>query len=189
MHVSKQVRLVYLAVAGAALLLAADVAMSAYALHNLAGLHTTLMSEQELRQVHTDMLNNLLITGVGAVVLGVLVVIVRRPSSKVRIAVWLIAPLIALALLCFLVGGPEWAVAPTGEEPELLRQEYEQAVPEWYTTLHGTAGLLAVALLIFVAVFLTRADLREYYMDDIAGAGRYHSWVDRAGPGTPRDPS
>jgi hypothetical protein len=179
MDVRTQVRIVNWAVAGATLLLAADVGLSAFALYNLSGLHTTLMSTRQLEQVNLDMTNNLLVAAVGAVVLGVLVVFMRRTTNKVRVAVWVITPLLALTMLCFLVGGPEWAVAPTGEEPEALRAEYAQAVPDWYVTLHGIAGLLAAVLLVFTAVFMTRADLREHYMDDLATGTGYRSWVER----------
>ncbi|MET7395795.1 hypothetical protein ABZS66_20105 [Dactylosporangium sp. NPDC005572] len=179
MDVRGQVRVVYAAVATAALLLAVDVALSAAALHNLSGLDLRMVSDQQLRQVRIDMINNLVVTAVGALVVGVLVLVVRTPSNKVRVALWTLGPLIALALLCGLVGGPEWAVAPTGDEPQQLRDEYEQAVPGWYVTLHGIAGLLAAALLIFAAVFVTRTGMREYYLDNVDGT-RYRSWVDRA---------
>ncbi|GAA2622103.1 hypothetical protein GCM10010399_61630 [Dactylosporangium fulvum] len=178
MHVSTQVRVVYAAVVTTALLLAADVTLTSIALRNLGHLHTKLMSAHSLSQVRVDLTNNLVISAVGAVLVGLLVVFVRSPSNKVRVALWVIAPSLALSLLCGLVGGPEWAVAPTGVEPELLRTEYARAVPGWYVTFHGITGLLAAVLLIFAAIFVTRADLREYYLDNIDGT-RYRSWVDR----------
>ncbi|WP_238013573.1 hypothetical protein KZZ52_38600 [Dactylosporangium sp. AC04546] len=179
MDVRGQVRLVYATIGASALLLAVDVALSAAALINLSRLDLRMVSEQQLHQVRIDMANNLVVTAVGAVIVGVLVLVVRTPSNKVRVALWTLGPLIALALLCGLVGGPEWAVAPTGEEPQQMRDEYAQAVPGWYVTFHGIAGLLAAALLIFAAVFVTRADMREYYLDNVDGT-RYRSWVDRA---------
>lgn len=179
MQVSTQVRLVFWSVAVSALLLALDTGLASIALHNLAGLQTELMSPEDLHQVRVDMTNNLITAAVWTVVLAVLVVFVRRPSNKVRVALWVIAPPLALSLLCGLVGGPEWAVAPTGEEPQQLRDEYAQAVPGWYVSLHGVAGLLAAALMVFAAVFVARADLREYYLD--TADTRYRSWVDRTG--------
>lgn len=182
MRVSTQVRIVNWSVAGAALLLAADVALSAAALIHLGGLHTRMVSEQQLAQVHIDLVNTLATASVAVVVLAVLAVMMRRRSGKVRVAVWLVAPLLALMTLCFLVGGPQWAVAPTGEEPAELRQEYAEVVPSWYTAPHAITGLVAAALLIFVAVFLARADMREYYMDGgFDGSRPYRSWVERTG--------
>ncbi|GAA0733228.1 hypothetical protein Drose_20935 [Dactylosporangium roseum] len=178
MRISTQVRVVYAAVVTTALLLTADVALTSIALRNLSGMRPKLISAQSLSQVRVDMVNNLAISAVGAVLVGLLVVFARSPSNKVRVALWVIAPSLALSLLCALVGGPEWAVAPTGAEPELLRTEYAQAVPGWYVTLHGVIGLLAAALLIFVAFFVARADLRGYYLDNVDGT-RYRSWVDR----------
>jgi hypothetical protein len=180
-RVSTQVRLVYIAVSAAALLFTFDVVLAAFALHNLAGLETKLMAFQQLRQVSGDLNHNMAVAAIGAIALGVLVVFVRLPTNKVRVAIWLIGPLLAQAMLCNLVGGPEWTVAPTGEEPAELRQEYLRAVPGWYVTLHGSAGLTAALLLIFAAVFIFRTDLREYYLvgDDVRGG--YRSWVDRTG--------
>ncbi|GGM28923.1 hypothetical protein ACFFX1_47585 [Dactylosporangium sucinum] len=179
MTVRGQVRLAFAAVATTALLLAVDVALSAAALIHLSGLKLRMVSQQQLHQVRIDMTNNLVVAAVGAVIVGVLVLVVRIPSNKVRVALWTLGPLLALALLCGIVGGPEWAVAPTGEEPQQVRDEYAQAVPGWYVTFHGITGLLAAALLIFVAVFVTRGDMREYYLDNVDGT-RYRSWVDRA---------
>ncbi|MER7008261.1 hypothetical protein ABT297_35160 [Dactylosporangium sp. NPDC000555] len=182
MRVSTQVRLVHWSVTAAAALLAADAALSAAALTHLGRRQFRLISVAQLDRVHTDLVNNLTVAAVSVLVLATIAVFMRRPSNKVRVAVWVAAPLIALTTLCFLVGGPEWAVAPTGEEPAALRAEYAQAVPSWYTGPHGVAGLISVALLIFVAVFLLRADLREYYMDGGYDASRpYKSWVERAG--------
>ncbi|WP_432824976.1 hypothetical protein [Dactylosporangium sp. CA-092794] len=181
MRVSTQVRLVHWSVTLAAALLAVDVALSAAALIHLNRQHFRLVSESQLVQVHTDLLNNAGTAAAGVIVLAVLAVFMRRPSNRVRAAVWIIAPVLALTVLCFLVGGPEWAVAPTGEEPAALRAEYAQAVPDWYTVPHGTAGLVAAALLIFVAAFIARADLREYYMDGGDAGERYRSWVERTG--------
>ncbi|WP_433617699.1 hypothetical protein ACQP2P_18820 [Dactylosporangium sp. CA-139114] len=182
MSVSRQVRLVHWSVIASALLLGIAAALSWAALAHLAGLHTRMVSDGQLAQARTDMLNNLATAGVSALVLAVIAVLLRRPSSKARTAVWVFGPIIALTTLCFLVGGPEWAVAPTGEEPAELRAEYAQVVPDWYVWPHGIAGLVAVALLIFAAVFLTRADLREHYMDGGHDAARgYTSWVDRTG--------
>ncbi|MEV8513787.1 hypothetical protein [Dactylosporangium sp. NPDC051484] len=182
MRVSTQVRLVHWSVAAATVLLAADAALSAAALVHLGRQHLRMISVAQLDQVHSDLVSSLVVTAVSVVVLAAIAVLMRRPSNKVRVAVWVAAPLIALTTLCFLVGGPEWAVAPTGEEPAPLRAEYELAVPFWYTWPHGVAGLAAVALLIFVAVFLLRADLREYYMDGGYDASRrYKSWVERTG--------
>jgi hypothetical protein len=181
MRVSTQIRVVHWSVTAAALLLAIDVALTAQALVNLDRTHFRMISEQQLTQVRVDMTNTLATAAIAVVVLAVLAVFMRRPTNKVRIAVWIVAPLLALTTLCFLVGGPEWAVAPTGAEPPDLKREYAEAVPEWYTTLHGTAGLLAAALLVFVAVFVARADLREYYMDGADGIRTYRSWVERTG--------
>lgn len=179
MQVGTQVRLVFWSVAASAALLVLDTVVSGVALRNLASLDTVLMSPRSLAQVKADFTNNLLVAAVGAVILTGLVLVARRQSSKVRIALWAVGPLLALALLCGLVGGPEWAVAPTGEEPELLRQEYARAVPEWYLWVHGVAGLFAAALLFFVAGFLVRTDLREYYLESNGTGDSYRSWIDR----------
>lgn len=184
MRVSTQVRIVHWSVTGAAALLAVDTALSAAALVNLNRQHFRMVSPAQIEQVHADLLNSLVIAAVAVLVLATIAAFMRRPTNKVRAAVWVAGPLIALTTLCFLVGGPEWAVAPTGDEPELLRAEYAHAVPWWYTGPHGTAGLVAAALLIFVSVFLLRGDLREYYMDGGYEAGRgYTSWVERTGGG------
>ncbi|MET7418827.1 hypothetical protein [Dactylosporangium sp. NPDC005555] len=179
MQVGNQVRLVFWSVAAAAALLAVDTFVTAVVTRDLAALHTVLMSPRSLRQVEADYHNNLLVAAVGTVLLAALTFVVRRHSPKVRAALWVIGPLLGLALLCGLVGGPEWAVAPTGEEPELLRQEYARAVPEWYLWVHGVAGLITAGLLLFVAGFLTRSDLREYYTEGHGTGDSYRSWIDR----------
>ncbi|MEV6932389.1 hypothetical protein AB0M46_48950 [Dactylosporangium sp. NPDC051485] len=182
MRVSTQVRLVHWAITAATALLALDVSLSAAALVHLGRQHFRLVSEAQVTRVHTDIVNTLAVAAVSVLALAVITLFVRRPTNKVRVAVWVAAPLITLATLCFLVGGPQWAVAPTGEEPELLRAEYAQAVPDWYTNLHGVTGLLAVALLVFAWVFMFRTDLREYYIDGSSDANRgYTSWVERTG--------
>jgi hypothetical protein len=179
MQVGTQVRLVFWSVAAVAALLALDAVVTAVVQRDLAALHSVLMSPRQLQQVEADYANNLLVASVGAVVMTALALVVRRHSPKIRAAVWVVGPLLALALLCGLVGGPEWAVAPTGEEPELLRQEYARAVPEWYLLVHGTAGLIAAGLLFFVAGFITRSDLREYYLETHGTGDSYRSWIDR----------
>ena len=171
--------MVFWSVAACAALLALDAVVTGIVLRDLLALHTVLMSPRSLQQVEADYTNNLLVAGIGAALMTVLVLVVRLQSGKVRAAIWVIGPLLGLALLCGLVGGPEWAVSPTGEEPELLRQEYAQAVPEWYLWVHGTAGLCAAGLLFFVAGFLTRGDLREYYMEPSGTGSDYRSWIDR----------
>ncbi|WP_426503803.1 hypothetical protein ACPPVO_40140 [Dactylosporangium sp. McL0621] len=183
MPVSTQVRLVRWSVLGAGLLLGLAAVLSWAALAHLAGLHVRMVSDGQLRQARADMLNSLYTAAVSALVLIPVGLLLGRPSSKARTAVWIAAPIIALTTLCFLVGGPEWAVAPTGEEPAELRAEYAQVVPDWYVWPHGVAGLLAAALLIFAAVYLTRADLREHYMDGSGSGGTagYTSWIDRTG--------
>ncbi|WP_433044258.1 hypothetical protein [Dactylosporangium sp. CS-033363] len=179
---STQVRLVHWSIIASALLLAIAAALSWAALENLASLHLKLVSENQVERAHIDILNSFYTAGASAVVLAVIAVALRRPSARARVAVWVAAPLIALTTLCFLVGGPEYAVAPTGEEPAELRAEYAQVVPDWYLWPHGVAGVLAAALLIFAAVFLTRSDLREQYVN-FAGSTTdgYTSWVDRTG--------
>jgi hypothetical protein len=179
MQVATQVRLVFWSVLAAALLLVLDAAVTATVLRDLNAMTTVLMSPASLRQVRADYHNNLLVAAAGAVLLAGLVLVVRRHNAKVRAAIWIIGPLLGLALLCGLVGGPEWAVAPTGEEPELLRQEYARAVPEWYLWVHGVAGLVAAGLLFFAAGFVTRGDLREYYLESHGTGGSYRSWIDR----------
>ncbi|MEV0562283.1 hypothetical protein [Dactylosporangium sp. NPDC050588] len=179
MQVGTQVRLVFWSVAAASALLAVDVAVTAVVTRDLAALHTVLMSPRSLQQVEADYHNNLVVASVGAVVLGALLFFVRWRTPKIRAILWVVGPLLALALLCGLVGGPEWAVAPTGEEPELLRQEYARAVPEWYLWVHGVAGLIAAGLLFFVAGFLVRTDLREYYLEGQGTGDSYRSWIDR----------
>jgi hypothetical protein len=179
MQVGTQVRLVFWSVAAVAALLALDAVVTAVVQRDLAALHSVLMSPRQLRQVEADYTNNLLVASVGAVVMTALTLVVRRHSPKVRAAIWVVGPLLALALLCGLVGGPEWAVAPTGEEPELLRQEYARAVPDWYLWVHGIAGLIAAGLLFFVAGFVTRSDLREYYLEAHGTGDSYRSWIDR----------
>jgi uncharacterized membrane protein len=181
MQVRTQVRLVFSAVAAAAALLVVDAAVTGIVTRNLAALDTKLMSPSSLRQVEADYHNNLLVAAAGAILLAALLPVVRRHSPKVRAALWVIGPLLGLALLCGLVGGPEWAVAPTGNEPELLRQEYARAVPDWYLWVHGVVGLVAASLLFFVAGFLVRSDLREYYTEGGESGDDYRSWVDRAG--------
>ncbi|MEV4512828.1 hypothetical protein AB0K00_28125 [Dactylosporangium sp. NPDC049525] len=179
MQVGTQVRVVFWSVAATAALLALDAGVTAVVQRDLAAMDSVLMSPRQLQQVEADYHNNLLVASVGAVIMLVLVLVVRRHNPKIRAAVWVIGPLLALALLCGLVGGPEWAVAPTGEEPELLRQEYARAVPEWYLWVHGTAGLFAAGLLFFLAGFMTRSDLREYYLESHGTGGDYRSWIDR----------
>jgi hypothetical protein len=179
MQVGTQIRLVFWSVAAIAALLVLDAAVTAVVLRDLAGLHSVLMSPRQQQQVEADYHNNLLVASVGAVVMVALVLVVRRHSPKIRAVLWVVGPLLALALLCGLVGGPEWAVAPTGEEPALLREEYARAVPEWYLWVHGTAGLFAAGLLLFVAAFITRSDLREYYIDTQGTGDSYRSWIDR----------
>ncbi|GAA2337983.1 hypothetical protein [Dactylosporangium salmoneum] len=182
MRVSRQVRLVHWTITAATALLALDVSLSAAALIHLGQQHFRLVSEAQIAQVHTDMVNSLVVAAASVLALAVIILFVRRPTNKVRVAVWVAAPLITLANLCFLVGGPEWAVAPTGDEPELLRAEYTQAVPAWYTGPHGVAGLLAAALLVLAWVFMFRTDVREYYIDGGYDANRgYTSWVERTG--------
>ena len=178
MRVSLQVWIVYATIVTATLLMAADVALSTAALVNLSRLKTQLMSDQTRDQVGLDMTTNLVISAAGLAALGVLAIVARRPSNKVRVAVWIIAPLLTLSLLCFLIGGPESAVRPTGQEPAALRAEYAQAVPGWYVTLHDIAGILIVACLCFVAVFMTRTDLRDYYSGNIGNDEGHRSWVD-----------
>ena len=179
MQVGTQIRLVFWCILTAAVLLVLDTAVTAVVLRDLNAMTTVLMSPSSLRQVRADYHNNLIVAAVGAVVLAGLVLVVRRHSPKVRAAIWVIGPLLGLALLCGLVGGPEWAVAPTGEEPELLRQEYARAVPEWYLWVHGVAGLCAAGLLFFVAGFAARGDLREYYLESHGTGDSYRSWIDR----------
>jgi hypothetical protein len=182
MRVSTQVRLVQWSLGGATLLMAVNVALTAAALIHLDRQHFRMVTEQQLAQVHTDLYNTLVVASFSVIVLAVVFGFLFRPSAKVRLAVWTVAPLIGLATLCFLVGGPEWAVAPTGEEPELVRAEYAQAVPDWYTVSHGIAGLLSAGLLFFLAVWISRVDLREYYMDAGFDPNRpYTSWVERTG--------
>ncbi|GAB3827032.1 hypothetical protein ACFPIJ_07220 [Dactylosporangium cerinum] len=181
MQVRTQVRLVFWSVVAIAALLVLDAAVTAVVRRNLLHLDTRLMSPRSLKQVEADYTNNLLVASVGAVLMLALALVVYRHNPKIRAAIWIIGPLLGLALLCGLVGGPEWAVAPTGEEPELLRQEYAKAVPEWYLWVHGTAGLFAAGLLFFIAGFVTRGDLREYYLEEPSGdgGGTYRSWIDR----------
>ena len=179
MQVGTQVRLVFWSVAAVAALLVLDAVVTGIVLRDLLAFDTVLMSPRSLMQVEADYRNNLLVASVGAVVLAVLTLVVRRHSPKVRAAIWIIGPLLGLVLLCGLVGGPEWAVAPTGNEPELLRQEYAQAVPGWYLWVHGVAGLFAAGLLFFVAGFTTRSDLREYYLESHGTGDSYRSWIDR----------
>lgn len=181
MPVGKQVRLVFWSVAATAGLLVLDVVVTWIVLRDFTAMDTVLMSPRSLMQVEADYRNNLFVAAAGAVLLVGLTLVVRRHSPKVRAAIWVIAPLLGLALLCGLVGGPEWAVAPTGDEPELLRQEYARAVPEWYLWVHGVAGLFAAGLLFFVAGFVTRSDLREYYMESHGTGDSYRSWIDRTG--------
>ncbi|MEV0134344.1 hypothetical protein AB0H83_38525 [Dactylosporangium sp. NPDC050688] len=179
MRVDTQIRLVFWSVLTAAALLVVDAAVTATVLRDLAALDTKLMSPRSLQQVEADYHNNLLVAAVGAVLLAALALVVRRHNPKIRAALWVIGPLLGLALLCGLVGGPEWAVAPTGDEPELLRQEYARTVPEWYLWVHGVAGFSAACLLFFVAGFVTRSDLREYYMESHGTGDSYRSWIDR----------
>ena len=181
MRVGTQIRLIFWSVLAAAVLLALDAAVTAKVLRDLAAMDTVLMSPRSLQQVEADYHNNLLVAAVGAVLLAALALVVRRPNPKIRAALWVIGPLLGLALLCGLVGGPEWAVAPTGDEPELLRQEYARAVPGWYLWVHGVAGFSAACLLFFVAAFVTRGDLREYYMEPHGTGDSYRSWIDRTG--------
>jgi hypothetical protein len=179
MQVRTQVRLVFWSVVATAVLLALDAAVTAVVTRDLAAMHSVLISPRQLQQVEADYHNNLFVAAAGAVVMTALALVVHRHNPKIRAAVWLIGPLLGLALLCGLVGGPEWAVAPTGDEPELLRQEYARAVPEWYLWVHGVAGLFAAGLLFFVAGFLTRGDLREYYIEAPGTGDSYRSWIDR----------
>ncbi|MGI5242482.1 hypothetical protein [Dactylosporangium sp. CA-139066] len=182
MRVSTQVRLVHWSLAGATALLAADTALSAAALIHFNQMHWRMISQGQVTQVRADMTSNLTVAAGSVIVMAVILLFMRRPSAKVRMAVFIAGPLIALATLCFLVGGPEWAVAPTGNEPDALKAEYAEAVPSWYTNPHGIAGLLAAILLVFVSVFMLRADLREYYMDAGYDPNRpYKSWVERTG--------
>jgi hypothetical protein len=182
MQVATQVRIVHGSVIAAAALLAVDTALSAAALVNLRRQDFRWVTEVQLARVHTDLVSNVQVAGVSAVVITVIALLMRRPSGKVRAAVWVAGPLVALAMLCFLVGGPEWAVTPTGQEPPEVRAEYALAVPDWYIWPHGVTGLLAAALLIFAAVFIARSDLREHYMDGGYDASRsYTSWVERTG--------
>ncbi|WP_433203750.1 hypothetical protein ACQP00_34700 [Dactylosporangium sp. CS-047395] len=182
MSIPAQVRLVHWSIIASALLLAIASALSWAALENLASLHLKLVSENQIERAHVDILNSFYSAGGSALVLAVIAVALRKPSSQARAAVWVVAPIIALTTLCFLVGGPEYAVAPTGEEPAELQAEYAQVVPDWYTWSHGVTGVLAAALLIFGAVFLTRSDLREAYVNAGGTETRgYTSWVDRTG--------
>ncbi|GAA4250020.1 hypothetical protein [Dactylosporangium darangshiense] len=182
MRVSTQVRIVFWSVASATALLALNTALSAAALIHLNGMHIRMISPVQLAQVRADLTSSLSMAAVSVLVLAVLTLFLRRPSSRIRYAVMALGPLIALVTLCFLVGGPEWAVAPTGNEPDVLKAEYASAVPSWYTGPHGVAGVVSAALLIFVAVFMVRADLREYYMDAGYDPSRpYKSWVERTG--------
>ncbi|MFI5910138.1 hypothetical protein [Dactylosporangium sp. NPDC051541] len=182
MHVSTQVRLVRWSVILAAVLLAGAGTLAFIAVAHLDGLTLKWASPDQITRARIDMLNSAWTEAVSAVILAVLAVFLFRPSAKVRAAVWVAAPIIALTTLCFLVGGPEYAVAPTGEEPAEVRAEYAQIVPDWYLWPHGVAGLIAAALLIFAAVFMTRSDLREYFMDASYDPSRpYTSWVDRTG--------
>ncbi len=179
MSVGAQVRLVFWSVAATAALLVLDAVVTGLVLRDFKAMETVLMSPRSLMQVEADYRNNVLVAAVGAVLMIGLALVVRRHSPKIRAVIWVVGPLLALILLCGLVGGPEWAVAPTGEEPELLRQEYARAVPEWYLWVHGVAGLVAAGLLFFAAGFVTRSDLREYYMESHGTGDSYRSWIDR----------
>jgi hypothetical protein len=182
MRVSTQVRVVHWSFAAATALLAVDTALSAAALIHFDHMQFRMISESQITQIRADLTSNLTVAATSVIVLAVILLLMRRPSAKVRMAVFIVAPIIALTTLCFLVGGPQWAVAPTGNEPEVLRAEYAEAVPSWYTDAHGAAGLAATALLVFLAVFMVRADLREYYMDAGYDPSRpYTSWVERTG--------
>src|SRR5512139_3832201 len=110
MQVGTQIRLIFWSVLAAAVLLALDAAVTGKVLRDLNALHTVLMSPRSLRQVEADYHNNLLVATAGAVLLAALTLVVRRHNPKVRAALWVIGPLLGLALLCGLVGGPEWAV-------------------------------------------------------------------------------
>jgi uncharacterized membrane protein YkgB len=182
MRVSTQVRVVHWSFAAATALLAVDTALSAAALMHFNSMQFRMISEGQIMQVRADMTSTLTVAAGSVIALAVILLFMRRPSAKVRVAVFVVAPIIAVTTLCFLVGGPQWAVAPTGDEPEVLRAEYAAAVPSWYTDLHGVTALLSAALLVFVAVFMVRADLREYYMDAGYDPSRpYKSWVERTG--------
>ncbi|MFG2041140.1 DUF3413 domain-containing protein [Dactylosporangium sp. NPDC048998] len=182
MRVSTQVRLVHWSFTAATVLLAVDAALSEAALLHLNRQHFRMIAEAQVVQVHADLFSSLAVAVVSVVVLAAIAVFMRRRSNKVRVAVWIAAPIIALTTLCFLVGGPEWAVAPTGGEPAPLLAEYKEAVPSWYTAPHGVAGLVAVALLLFVSAFMFRADVGEYYAEGAYDDSRpYKSWVDRTG--------
>src|SRR4051794_5502883 len=117
MRVSTQVRLMHGSVIAAAVLLGIVAALSWGALAHLDALHLKWVSEAQVARAHTDMLNGALTSTVSAVIVGAIALFMIRPSGKVRAAVWIAAPILALTTLCFLVGGPEYAVAPTGEEP------------------------------------------------------------------------
>src|SRR5690242_14850403 len=136
MLVSTQVRLVHWSVAAATALLAVDAALSAAALTHLDRMHIRMISPAQITQIRADMTSNLTVAAGSVVILAVILLFLRRPSTKIRMAVFVVAPLIALTTLCFLVGGPQWAVAPTGNEPDLLKAEYADAVPTWYTDPH-----------------------------------------------------
>ncbi|MFB9449919.1 hypothetical protein Dvina_34565 [Dactylosporangium vinaceum] len=184
MPVDKQVRLVRLTVILAAVLLMTAGALAFGALAHLDSLQLKWASPNQIERVRIDMTNSAWTEAVSGAVVGLIAVLLFRPSAKVRTAVWVVAPFVALMTLCFLVGGPEWAVAPTGEEPPEVRAEYEQIVPAWYAWPHGITALLAAALLVFAAAFLARSDLREYFMDAGYDPNRpYTSWVDRTGGG------
>jgi len=190
MLVSTQIRLVHWSVAGATALLGTDTALSAAALTHLNQMHIRMISPAQITQIRADMTSNLTVAAASVIVLAVILLFLRRPSAKIRMAIFIVGPLIALTTLCFLVGGPQWAVAPTGNEPDLLKAEYAEAVPSWYTDTHGAAGLIAAALLIFVSVFMLRADLREHYMDAGYDPNRpYTSWVERTGGPSPSSQS
>jgi hypothetical protein len=181
MRVSTQVRLVHGSMIGAAVLLGVVAALSWAATVHLDSLHLKWVTEEQITRAHIDLFNGALTSTVSAVIVGAVAVFMIRPSGKARVAVWITAPVLALTTLCFLVGGPQYAVAPTGEEPAEMRAEYAQVVPDWYSWPHGVAGVLAAALLIFAAVFMFRGDLREHYMDGYDPSRPYTSWVDRTG--------
>jgi hypothetical protein len=182
MRVSTQVRLVHGSMIGAAVLLGIVGALSWVALAHLDALHLKWVSEAQITRARIDLLNGAVTATVSALIAGGVAVFMIRPSGKARVAVWITAPVLALTTLCFLVGGPQYAVAPTGEEPAEVRAEYAQVVPDWYSWPHGVAGVLAAALLIFAAVFMLRGDLREHYMEaDYDPARPYTSWVERTG--------
>lgn len=164
--------------------------VSIAALGRLDGYEVEMLDTQSLGVVIAGLQSNLVFASFGTIMLGGLVVTLRVASRWARSAAWALSPLVSLALLCGAVGGPEWAVAPTGYEPGPLRREMEYVLPGWYTTTYGLAALVTVQCLAVLSVLLAREEARDFYLHRVGGGAQrnYMSWVERTEHRTKQTP-